>query len=457
MTKRLGYGALRRLFLLAVASCGGSVTSTTGGGETSVGRDAGAKIDRTLFDTAVCEGDVPHAPLEGVTPGSPVDYLELRVQNEFSGGDDENLPTVRAEAATGQACKTATDATQCRAALEALRTEEGWRLTDYGMAPPQHRFLVYTRGDEVGSVTTLTALSSFLAPVEHARDAALIASERGHRTRCGVKNARKTQEGFELVTETGHACGQGTGIDENVVKVSTTGEFTVVSTVRIKDGDPQCAIGRRPEGFVARGSGAESAVGRYFAEIAELEAASVTAFQRLAEELAHHGAPVDLIARARASARDEVRHTTYMTALASRYGAVPSAVLLEKMPARDLFALALENAVEGCVRETFGALQATFQAARAEDPAVKRVMTRIAEDETRHAALAWAIAAWAEPRLEEEERFAIECARVRAIEALAAALRTEPDPAVAAVAGAPTAADSESLLDAVAWELWAVA
>jgi len=63
-----------------------------------------------------------------------------------------------------------------------------------------------------------------------------------------------------------------------------------------------------------------------------------------------------------------------------------------------------EIAVEGCVRETFGALEATFQAKNANDPQIRRVMRRIAEDETRHAALAWRVAAWIEPRLSDRQR-----------------------------------------------------
>ena len=50
--------------------------------------------------------------------------------------------------------------------------------------------------------------------------------------------------------------------------------------------------------------------------------------------------------------------------------------------------IARENAEEGCVRETFGALLAAHQAAYACDPEVREVMTRIAGDELRHAALA---------------------------------------------------------------------
>jgi hypothetical protein len=66
--------------------------------------------------------------------------------------------------------------------------------------------------------------------------------------------------------------------------------------------------------------------------------------------------------------------------------------------------MATENAVEGCVRETFGALVAHHQAAHASDPVIASAMRTIAEDETRHAALAWAIARWADARLDERAR-----------------------------------------------------
>ena len=52
---------------------------------------------------------------------------------------------------------------------------------------------------------------------------------------------------------------------------------------------------------------------------------------------------------------------------------------------RELEAIAIENAVEGCVRESFGALLATWQAKTAGDARVRAAMKRIARDETRHA------------------------------------------------------------------------
>src|SRR5207247_1515181 len=69
--------------------------------------------------------------------------------------------------------------------------------------------------------------------------------------------------------------------------------------------------------------------------------------------------------------------------------------------------LARDNAVEGMVGETFGALVATCQARAAASPVVRAVFARIARDEARHAALAHRLAPWLAGRLSARERVAI--------------------------------------------------
>ena len=71
----------------------------------------------------------------------------------------------------------------------------------------------------------------------------------------------------------------------------------------------------------------------------------------------------------------------------------------------------MENAVEGCVRETYGAVIGHYQAACALDPVVRDVMRVIAEDEIRHAELAWHVAAWLEPQLSNSERLQLLAAK----------------------------------------------
>jgi hypothetical protein len=84
---------------------------------------------------------------------------------------------------------------------------------------------------------------------------------------------------------------------------------------------------------------------------------------------------------------------------------------------RALEAIAIENAIEGCVRETFGALVAAWQAREARDPVVRAVMKRIARDETNHASLGWAIDTWARTRLDRAARRRVDAARAVAVRA----------------------------------------
>ncbi|RKH11032.1 hypothetical protein D7Y13_06585 [Corallococcus praedator] len=171
--------------------------------------------------------------------------------------------------------------------------------------------------------------------------------------------------------------------------------------------------GRRPEGLCGEGAveGRVPALGALFARMAHLEAASVPAFERLADELAAHGAPERLVRAARRSAGEEVRHARAMEALAVRHGAAMPEVKVAPFGDRSLEALAIENAVEGCVRETFGALLAGWQARCAEDATVRETLAAIAPDELRHSELSWDIDAWAQARLPEDARARVEAAR----------------------------------------------
>jgi hypothetical protein len=213
-------------------------------------------------------------------------------------------------------------------------------------------------------------------------------------------------------------------------------------------------VGRRPAGLLRpRRAETAGALGRYFALASHLEAASVLAFERMHDELRQHGAPRALRDAARASARDEVRHARATARVARRFGAEPPVVRARKPRPRSLERMARENAVEGCVRETFGALVATWQAARARDPQIRRSTARIAADETRHAALAWAVAAWAEARLDDAARARVERARQRAVARLREELGAGYPAEVRSEAGLPDPARARALLTGLA-PLW---
>lgn len=214
-------------------------------------------------------------------------------------------------------------------------------------------------------------------------------------------------------------------------------------------------VGRRPAGLaIPRGRRSASALGDYFAAAAHLEAASVHAFERLAGELEAHRLPRVLARAARRSARDEVRHARVTTRLARRFGGEPPAVRVAARRTRTLTAIALENAIEGCVRETFGALLASWQARSAQDPEVRRAMTRIAADETRHAALAWAVARAVEARLDAAARKKVASARARAIAKLRRDVAAGFSGKVACAAGLPGPERTSQMLDALAASVW---
>lgn len=255
------------------------------------------------------------------------------------------------------------------------------------------------------------------------------------------------------------------GVDDTVCPAPEDGRTTVKVFCRetredseLQLGGPCADEGRRPEGLLPPLHLEDgSAPGLYFATSAHLEAAAVLAFDRMIDELEAHGAPQDLLLRARVARGDEVRHAQVVGDLARRYGVEPAAAVAEPRRPRSLFEIALENEVEGVVRETVGAAIATFRAERAGDAEVRRAMASIAEDERAHAELSWALADWARARLGDEERRLLDAARRAAVAELREAFRRDPAREVMAIAGAPGASDVAALLAHLDAELWSVA
>ncbi|WP_437580475.1 ferritin-like domain-containing protein [Sorangium sp. So ce887] len=124
------------------------------------------------------------------------------------------------------------------------------------------------------------------------------------------------------------------------------------------------------------------------------------ALSRFALETMAVGAPAEMLAAAHEAARDEVRHAALCFGLASAY----AGAALEPAPfafgglvevTSDLAELAARAVREGCIGETLAAVQASEQLAHATDGAVRSVLATIADDEARHAELAWRFVAWA--------------------------------------------------------------
>jgi hypothetical protein len=143
-----------------------------------------------------------------------------------------------------------------------------------------------------------------------------------------------------------------------------------------------------------------------------------------------------------------------MARLARRHGGVPRKVRVKRSPLRTLAEIAIENAVEGCVRETYGALVATYQARAAGDVDLRSAMQQIAKDETRHAALAWKIHEWADRRLEVSDRQRVNDARREAIEEIARAAIETPALSLRQPAGIPGPAEAKRMMTDLRTTLW---
>ena len=208
-------------------------------------------------------------------------------------------------------------------------------------------------------------------------------------------------------------------------------------------------LGRRPSALPEDEARVGPGVGDYFARAAYLEAASVDAFVELESRLATLGAPRSLRARAARAAADEKRHARTTSRIARGHGVEPQSpwVASAESPSTQvtLEELARANVVEGCVRESFAALVAMHQAARAEDPRVARAMGVIARDEARHAALSWSIHAWATRRLDSRARARVRAAAAGAIAKLHVDARSPRGGEIVRLAGHPSAAREAAL------------
>jgi hypothetical protein len=238
------------------------------------------------------------------------------------------------------------------------------------------------------------------------------------------------------------------------ITLHVTGTTTLTTTLTVGGG---CIAGRRPEGVEdvcapARGT----AAGRWLARAAALEAASVPAFRRLARELRAHGAPERLVRAAREAVREEFRHTILMARAARPRGATPRMIRVSPMGVRPLLAVAVENAREGCVRETLGALTAVHQAAHAADPALREAFKEIARDESRHARLAWEVDTWARSVLPTRAaRIVGEARREEGARVVAELTRTSTTPALARELGLPPTPIARSQARRMRQTLWA--
>jgi hypothetical protein len=469
------------------AACGGS-TATAGTEQPGGGSSSGGGLIPTF--TSLCDQtpELQGSFLTNLHATPEIDGAVMRSESAFprsgtsqpGNGNVAPNPELVGDAwsgtngeAKGALCTKASNPAACLAKAQGYRVLPPTREECIAKYPAGYQYqqqpvdcaasyILYTRGDEIGVARNNDEIKALIGSFDTVGEAMWVAQNAGYQRSCtgsaygngGIKipdsEYRTTQDGgwdLSLVTD---SCAPE--VFKVVVHIDYAGNLTVLSKELLGTGGGCPIAGRRPAGFqegTLLASGRP--IGEHFASMATLEAASVTAFRRLHRQLAAFGAPPELLARIRKAARDEIRHARATGALAKKYGVTPSAPQIAAEGASpSLFAIALENAREGCVRETYGALVAHLQTTQAGDDDVRSVMLAIADEETEHAALSWDIATWIEAQLGDAERAQLAAERRAAFRTLARELATAVDPRVREASGVPAVGDALRLLDGLA-------
>ncbi|MFT3927088.1 MAG: hypothetical protein QM778_31370 [Myxococcales bacterium] len=423
-----------------------------------------------LLLTAGCGGGGGFAPfpckssgdfdwqLEKMELARPVDYVALKITNE-----DASYQTSVAE--HGVSCSGASDFDACRERLSEVERQLLAEMADSCVDEPDSvcfhsYYLLTTRGDDIqvwqstrqikevlGSIDSPAEAKVYLATAED--DSFVYCSDADH---LGFRTTSAGVEIRDLVVAS--TCRP---VEEAQITrlVRPDGRVDVVARETYSTDPDACAVpGRRPEGLREPSLHGGPDAGQFFARAAYFEAASVPAFEKIVCELEVLGAPRELVQKARQAVRDEIQHAERMKTLATRFGAEVAPVEIREHPLRHAFELALDNAVEGCVHETFAALCATFQSEHARDPQVRWAMASLAEDETRHAGLSWQLAAWLLPQLSPSQRARIRQAQREALENLRNRVLKEESEELRALAGLPTRAQALTLVASLEFTLW---
>jgi hypothetical protein len=411
----------------------------------------------------VCSADGGVPILANFDTPVAYDFIQLRVRYDILSEQDAGTGWItpittsfQLGPQTGTACATATTP-EC--ADKIAHHEEPFQVTKWDQVPSE-RSVVTTRGDDVRRWLGLDQVRSLLGPINTLDEALLLVLTANFGLVCDdatQSSAEAVSDGYLIyATKRTSDCAP---IDVRRFKlhVSHAGVISELGS-ELLFRDPTTCIGRKPDGLRSSAVlNGRSKLADFLARCAHLEAASIFSFERMRRELAAHQAPAALVARAREARDDEARHARVMGGLARLHGSELNAIDVTSMHVRSLEEIALENAVEGCVRETYGALVGAHQALKAQDLGLRRALGPIAADEARHASLSHAVHAWLEPQLGDASRERVRAAMTRAVVVLREELSAPSDAELVQLAGLPPANVAAQLVQHLAAMLWAPA
>ena len=214
--------------------------------------------------------------------------------------------------------------------------------------------------------------------------------------------------------------------------------------------------GRMPNGLQTghNQATAQNSIARYLADMTTMETAAITAFKYLVKELKAYGAPSSLIAHAQLAVEEEQRHAEMAGLLAAAHQAEVSEILVADFALRSLFEIALENAIEGCINETFAAACGLWQSEHAQMPVFKEVIAHITDEEMGHAALSWEIHEWLMPQLTSSQQQSINNAQAEAVETLITNFKQKGDPAQQLAFGLPDKTGATAIFAQLQNSVW---
>lgn len=146
-------------------------------------------IDESQFTIDVCDDPTRLHLVDKVTTAVAVDYLDVRepIFDEFNDNAFFTLESF------GSPCVGASDVAACLAAFDALPNHTDFNFPNSPDTCCFSRLIAFTRGDEVGTVSTVAELDAFLGSIDAPGDAALVMllKHPEHRVRCGPGRAAR--------------------------------------------------------------------------------------------------------------------------------------------------------------------------------------------------------------------------------------------------------------------------
>ncbi len=447
--------ALAAILVSSLAACSGTVSAVPRDGDAGTTGDGGI-IVTPLPERVECLSPYSQMPAlyAALTLAPGVDRITFYAVEQGRSADGGGAALLKRQV-LGAPCGDA----NCVAAIDDVAStlspdpSASWREGQNSMLLANQAFAVVTKAGVHSLVRTLAELLPLIAPISSLKEAQAWATINNQGATCesGANASESNADYFEL-RAVFTTCEQKAGgamdvTTETIIRVYRDGRIEPQASRELSRTPAQgCAVaGRNPAALESQPSG-NGSLPAYLASMAHLEGAAVLAFAELACELERFGAPVSLLERARKAQADEVRHAAIMGAHAERRGARPVAARALPHAYGSLLDLALHNAEEGCVRETYGALVALHQAACAGDDGLRADLASIADDEVSHAEWSKDLDTWLGTQLDEAGRAQVRAAKVRALATLEAQIAEEPSPELTRLAGLPTAAAAAQLL-----------